>query len=32
MNPRIHYTKPSITALELEYATDAATNSWGDRC
>ena len=30
--PRIHYTKPSITALEIEYATDAATNGWGDRC
>ena len=32
MNPRIHYTKPSITALEIEYATDAAANGWGDRC
>lgn len=29
---RIHYTKPSITALEIEYATDAATNGWGPRC
>jgi perosamine synthetase len=32
MNPRIYYTKPSITALEVEYATDAAANGWGDRC
>lgn len=29
---RIHYTKPSITALEIEYATDAAANGWGARC
>jgi perosamine synthetase len=29
---RIHYTKPSITALEIGYATDAATNGWGERC
>jgi perosamine synthetase len=32
MKPRIQYTKPSITSLEVEYATDAATNGWGDRC
>lgn len=32
MNPRIHYTKPSITEREVEYATDAARNGWGDRC
>ncbi|MBK8131354.1 MAG: DegT/DnrJ/EryC1/StrS family aminotransferase [Gammaproteobacteria bacterium] len=32
MNPRIRYTRPSITALEIEYATDAAANGWGDRC
>jgi perosamine synthetase len=32
MNTRIHYTKPSITELEIRYATDAATNGWGDRC
>jgi len=32
MKPRIHYTKPSITELEIRYATDAAQNSWGDRC
>ena len=30
--PRIYYTKPSITELEVEYATDAAKNGWGDRC
>jgi perosamine synthetase len=29
---RIYYTKPSITELEIKYATDAATNGWGDRC
>ena len=28
--PRIYYTKPSITELEVEYATDAARNGWGD--
>ncbi len=32
MKPRIYYTKPSITDLEVRYATDAATNGWGDRC
>lgn len=32
MTPRIHYTKPSITEKEIEYATDAARNGWGDRC
>jgi len=29
---RIFYTKPSITELEVRYATDAATNGWGERC
>jgi perosamine synthetase len=29
---RIHYTKPSITELEVRYATDAAANGWGDKC
>jgi len=29
---RIYYTKPSITDLEVEYATDAARNGWGERC
>ena len=29
---RIHYTKPSITELEVEYALDAVANGWGDRC
>ncbi len=29
---RIYYTKPSISELEVEYATDAARNGWGDRC
>ena len=32
MKPRILYTKPSITELEVRYATDAATNGWGDHC
>lgn len=32
MKPRIFYTKPSITDLEVSYATDAATNGWGDQC
>ncbi|WP_426123910.1 DegT/DnrJ/EryC1/StrS family aminotransferase [Pararhizobium sp. PWRC1-1] len=30
--PRISYTKPSITELEVAYATDAAANGWGERC
>lgn len=29
---RIHYTKPSITELEVAYATDAARNGWGEKC
>ena len=29
---KIHYTKPSITDLEVKYATDAAKNGWGERC
>jgi len=29
---RIHYTRPSITELEVAYATDAARNGWGERC
>jgi perosamine synthetase len=29
---RIYYTKPSITELEIGYATDAAANGWGNRC
>lgn len=32
MSTRIYYTKPSITALEVRYATDAAANGWGDQC
>jgi perosamine synthetase len=32
MKPRIYYTKPSITELEVRYATDAAANGWGDKC
>ena len=32
MKSRIFYTKPSITELEVRYATDAAANGWGDRC
>jgi perosamine synthetase len=29
---RIHYTKPSITELEIRYANDAVSNGWGERC
>lgn len=29
---KIYYTKPSITDLEIRYATDAATNGWGEYC
>ena len=29
MNPRIPYTQPSITELEVRYATDAAANGCG---
>ena len=32
MKPRIYYAKPSITELEVRYATDAAANGWGDSC
>lgn len=32
MKSRIPYTKPSITELEVKYATDAAANGWGDKC
>jgi perosamine synthetase len=32
MKNKIHYTKPSITELEVQYATDAARNGWGERC
>ncbi len=30
--PRIPYTRPSITELEVGYATDAARHGWGERC
>ncbi|MCK6509341.1 DegT/DnrJ/EryC1/StrS family aminotransferase [Myxococcota bacterium] len=29
---KIHYTKPSIGALEVDYATDAAKHGWGAHC
>ena len=29
---KISYTKPSITELEVAYATDAAANGWGPKC
>lgn len=29
---KIHYTKPSITDLEVQFATDAAKNGWGEKC
>jgi len=30
--PRIPYTRPSITELEVAYATDAARHGWGEHC
>lgn len=32
MKSRIPYTKPSITDLEIRYATDATANGWGEQC
>jgi len=32
MKPHIHYTKPSITELEIRYATDVTANGWGKQC
>lgn len=32
MSGRILYTKPSITEVEIAYATDAARNGWGEHC
>ncbi|KQP45011.1 DegT/DnrJ/EryC1/StrS aminotransferase family protein [Pseudorhodoferax sp. Leaf274] len=32
MKARILYTKPSVTELEVGYATDATRNGWGERC
>lgn len=32
MVDRIHYTKPSITALETAYAADAVATGWGEKC
>ena len=32
MSGRILYTKPSITEVEVAYATDAARNGWGEHC
>ena len=32
MKSRVFYTRPSITKLEVEYATDAAQNGWGKNC
>lgn len=32
MKEKIHYTKPSITDLEVKLATDAAANGWGEKC
>lgn len=29
---QIHYAKPSITDLEVKYASDAAANGWGPNC
>lgn len=32
MNTRIPYSTPSITELEVRYASDAAANGWGNQC
>lgn len=32
MSHRILYTRPSITELEVSYATDAARHGWGEHC
>jgi len=32
MNPKTFYTKPSITNLEVNYASDAVINGWGENC
>ena len=32
MNMKIPYALPSITDLEISYATDAAANGWGQSC
>ena len=29
---KIPYTKPSITELEVQFATDAVAHGWGERC
>ena len=29
---KIPYTQPSITKLEVQFATDAAANGWGEHC
>lgn len=32
MMKKIHYTKPSISDLEIKYANDAVKNGWGEKC
>ncbi len=32
MANKIHYTKPSITPLEMAYAADAVATGWGEKC
>jgi perosamine synthetase len=32
LTSRVHYTRPSITELEIRYAADAAANGWGEHC
>lgn len=29
---KIYYSRPSITQKEVDYAIDAATNGWGNKC
>ncbi len=32
MKNRIHYSKPTITDLEVKFIKDAAKNGWGSKC
>lgn len=32
MKPRIAYTTPSSTELDMRYASDAMADGWGEQC
>lgn len=32
INKKIYYAKPSVTALEIDYVTDAVKHGWGEKC